>query len=774
MKLYKYPKAQTWKSLCQRPVMDSAKLEGVVKDILEAVKQNGDKALRDFSSRFDGFAAKSFLVSKSEFDVAEKKVNAKLKEAIQLAKNNIERFHASQKEKEKKITTANGVVCWRKSVAIEKVGLYIPGGSAPLFSTLLMFGIPAKLAGCIEIIVCTPPDKKGTISPAILYTAKTLEISKVYKVGGAQAIAAMALGTKSIPSVNKIFGPGNQYVTMAKMLVQQHGVAIDLPAGPSEVLVIADKTANPVFVAADLLSQAEHGADSQVMLISDDRKLISDVLREIEKQVKRLPRREIAIKSLKNSKVVLLKNLSDAVSFSNTYAPEHLILATENATELAVHISNAGSVFLGNFSCESAGDYASGTNHTLPTNGYAKSYSGVSLDSFVKKITFQQITEEGIRNIGPAIEQMASAEKLNAHKNAVTVRLTAIRKFPINQLTNQPVNLFLRENIINAKPYSSARDDFSGENKVFLDANENPFNTGYNRYPDPHQKALKEKISTLKNIPVKNIFLGNGSDEAIDLVVRAFCDPGDDKVIMCPPTYGMYEVAARINDVEVVKVPLTKSFQLDVKNLLATNAKMIFVCSPNNPTGNLIKKEGIKALLKNFRGIVILDEAYIDFSSESSMLSSLNEFSNLIILQTFSKAWGLAGIRLGMAFASEAIISTLDKIKPPYNISELTQQLALKQLENVARKNEVVSILREQRSKLIEKLSSAKSVLKIFPSDANFLLVKFNEPKIIYRFLLDNGIVVRDRSSVVDGCLRITIGTPDENQKLVELLNHKS
>jgi len=775
MKLYKYPKPETWKSLCQRPALNATNLEDAVRSMLNAVRENGDKAVSEFTSKFDGVTPKSILVSMAEFNAAEKKLNKPLKAAIQLAKANIERFHSAQQEKEKRIETTPGVVCWRKSVPIEKVGLYIPGGTAPLFSTLLMLGVPAKIAGCKEIIVCTPPGKKGTIAPEILYTAKLIGIDKIYKVGGAQAIAALCFGTKTIPIVDKIFGPGNQYVTMAKMLAQQHGIAIDMPAGPSEVLVIADASCNPEFVAADLLSQAEHGVDSQVILVSENERVLNSVMKEVERQLKKLPRKKIAKRALQNSKTILFKNLEQAITFSNSYAPEHLILATTNPETLAASVSNAGSVFLGNYSCESAGDYASGTNHTLPTNGFAKNYSGVSLDSFVKKITFQELTVEGIQNIGSAIEQMAEAEQLHAHKNAVTVRLNAVKKLPKIESKFNPEKLF-RTNVKNAKPYSSARDEFSGKDKIFLDANENPFDTGYNRYPDPHQHLLKEKIGKLKKISAQHIFLGNGSDEAIDLVIRAFCTPGEDKIIICPPTYGMYEVAAQINDIEVKCVPLDKNFQLDVDpvlNAATPDVKLIFLCSPNNPTGNLLKKETVKTVLNKFKGIIVLDEAYTDFSN-GSLLPDLSNYPNLIVLQTFSKAWGLAGIRLGMAFASEAIISVLDKIKPPYNISELTQQLALKQIDDEEKKNEAVKTLVAERKLLTDYFSKSKRTLKVYPSDSNFLLVKFKEPKKIYNYLLGNGIVVRDRSSVAEGCLRITIGTPEENQKMIDLLNRKS
>jgi histidinol dehydrogenase len=426
MKIIKYPEIDQWEAVSQRPLIDNSKIESIVSDILREVKENGDSALNKFREQFDKVAITEFEVTKSELINAENEVSDSLKVAIQLAKQNIEAFHSAQLQATKIIETTTGVNCWRKSVGIEKVGLYIPGGSAPLFSTLLMLAIPAKIAGCREVIVCTPPAKDGGIHPAIRYTAQLLGIEKIYKTGGAQAIGAMAFGTATIPKVYKIFGPGNQFVTKAKEMVQLNGVAIDMPAGPSEVLVIADESAVPEFVAADLLSQAEHGPDSQVMLVSNSNEMIQKVQSEIVKQLPALPRFEIAQKAMENSRSILFKSREDCIRFSNYYAPEHLIIASEKALEFADSITNAGSVFLGNYSCESAGDYASGTNHTLPTNGYAKNYSGVSVDSFVKKITFQQINSTGIKNIGPAIEEMAEAEELFAHKNAVTLRLKSL------------------------------------------------------------------------------------------------------------------------------------------------------------------------------------------------------------------------------------------------------------------------------------------------------------------------------------------------------------
>jgi histidinol dehydrogenase len=426
MKQIKYPGKDKWPALLERPAFEKDKFTKLVSDILMAVKDNGDDALLDYTEKFDGVKIDSLLVSKQELDNANAQISEELSIAIKLAKSNIEKFHTAQHISEPRIETTKGVSCWRRSVGIEKVGLYIPGGSAPLFSTILMLAIPAKIAGCDEIVLCTPPNSEGTINPAILYTANLIGVSKIYKVGGAQAIAAMAFGTKSVPKVYKIFGPGNQFVTKAKELIQQEGVAIDMPAGPSEVLIVADSTCNPSFVAADLLSQAEHGADSQVILLTDDENVIAKVTIELEIQLAQLPRVEVATNALKNSRSILFKSMEECIEFSNQYAPEHLIVASESSEQFIEKIINAGSVFLGNYSCESAGDYASGTNHTLPTNGYAKNYSGVSLDSFVKKITFQKLEKEGIKNIGPAVEVMAEAEQLFAHKNAVTLRLNEI------------------------------------------------------------------------------------------------------------------------------------------------------------------------------------------------------------------------------------------------------------------------------------------------------------------------------------------------------------
>lgn len=423
MKTIKYPAKQDWAAILERPTQTVDDIETTVNQIFDDVKRNGDAAVSKYTSMFDGVHLETLEVSSEEIEEASKSVANELKEAVQLAKSNIQKFHEAQKTEVVFKETMNGVSCWQEKRPIEKVGMYIPGGTAPLFSTVLMLATPANIAGCKEIVLCSPPNAEGKIANEILYTAKLCGVSKIYKVGGIQAIAALTFGTETIPQVYKIFGPGNQFVTVAKQLATKFGVAIDMPAGPSELLVVADDAANASFVASDLLSQAEHGKDSQVILVSTSEQLIAAVSEELEKQLQELPRKEIATSAIKNSTSILLENDEEALDLINEYGPEHFIVCTSNNDYYVEHVSNAGSVFIGNYTPESAGDYASGTNHTLPTNGFSKAYSGVNLDSFTKSITFQKITEEGIKNIGKSIELMAAAEGLQAHKNAVTLRL---------------------------------------------------------------------------------------------------------------------------------------------------------------------------------------------------------------------------------------------------------------------------------------------------------------------------------------------------------------
>ena len=427
MEKIKYPKLEILNDILKRPTQSIADIENTVNEIFSEIKLKGDSAVKKYTQLFDGISIDNLLVSNEEIASADKEISKELKEAISLAKVNIEKFHSAQKTDRITVETTEGVICWQEKRPIQKVGLYIPGGTAPLFSTVLMLAIPANIAGCKEIILCTPPDKNGKVNPAILYTANLCGVSKIFKIGGIQAIGAMTFGTESVPQVYKIFGPGNQFVTFAKQIATKHGIAIDMPAGPSELLVFADDTANTSFVASDLLSQAEHGADSQVILVTTSSKLMDAVEKEIEKQIALLPRKSIAEKAIESSKLILVENNAEAISLINEYGPEHFIVVSKDENFFLENIQNAGSVFIGNYTPESAGDYASGTNHTLPTNGFAKQYSGVNLDSFLKSMTFQKISEKGIQNIGNAIEIMAEAEGLLAHKNAVTLRLNSLK-----------------------------------------------------------------------------------------------------------------------------------------------------------------------------------------------------------------------------------------------------------------------------------------------------------------------------------------------------------
>lgn len=427
MKVIRYPERAEWTSLLERPHIDMTALYATVNTVLTDVRTRGDRAVLDYEEKFDRVSLSSLQVTEAEMEAAEQLVPEELKDALRQAERNIATFHEAQRFQGKKIETAPGVLCWQKAVPIEKVGLYIPGGTAPLFSTVLMLAVPARLAGCREIVLCTPPDREGRVNPAILHAARLAGVHRIFKAGGVQAIGAMAYGTETVPKVYKIFGPGNQYVMAAKQQVSLHEVAIDMPAGPSEVLIVADEKANPVFVAADLLSQAEHGADSQVLLVTTSDRMLERVREEVQVQLEKLPRRELAVRSLEHSKLILVHSMEEAMELANAYAPEHLILEVEDYTSLSEKVVNAGSVFMGAYTPESAGDYASGTNHTLPTSGYARAYSGVNLDSFVRKITFQELSPEGIRNIGPAIEKLASGEQLDAHKNAVTLRLLSLQ-----------------------------------------------------------------------------------------------------------------------------------------------------------------------------------------------------------------------------------------------------------------------------------------------------------------------------------------------------------
>ena len=783
LQTYINPSLSQWPLLTQRATDEDSVIENRVRAILERVRQGGDEALRAITAEIDGRSPESLQVSEDEFAEAAALVSDELKAAIRQAADNISAFHRAQQVPVVDVRTMPGVHCRRRVVPIRRVGLYIPGGSAPLFSTILMLALPAQIAGCEEIVLCTPCDRlTGKVNPVVLYTAQLCGVHTIYKLGGAQAIAAMAYGTESIRRVYKIFGPGNRYVTKAKQMVSAQGTAIDMPAGPSEVMVMADATAQPAFVAADFLSQAEHGPDSQSILVCNSQELAIQVESEISRQLALLPRADIAARSLENSRIVVFDDVDTMIDFANDYAAEHLIIAMNDAWSVADRITAAGSIFVGHYSPESAGDYASGTNHTLPTMGLATAYSGIGLDSFMHAITYQELTQEGLGALGNTIIQMAQAEGLDAHANAVKVRtrlnppceggLGAPRcQDSLPHREGWGGSSLVRPNIAALKPYSTARDEYKGTIGIYLDANENPFENGYNRYPSTTLKGqVRATIAAKKGVAPSRLFLGNGSDEAIDLLFRIFCRPGVDNVISIAPTYGMYSVCAAINDVEYREVMLGDDFALPVDELLAAadaQSKLLFVCSPNNPTANAYSREQLITLVRQFPGIVVVDEAYIDFSSVSSMVELIDTYPNLVVLQTLSKAYGLAGLRIGLAMAHERIISIFEQVKYPYNIGADTLALAQRLLE--ADITPQVQTLITERERVAEALSRLPYVEKVYPSDANFLLVKVERSRELYDYLITRELIVRDRTRTpgCEGTLRITIGTPEENDRLI-------
>jgi histidinol-phosphate aminotransferase len=831
MKIIINPPVDQWKEILERPADRGEATEVKVSAMLLDLHQSGWDAVCRMSENLDGYVPEPALVPEEEVRKAGDRLPEDLKQAIRLAANNIRKFHQSQIREPEPVVVSPGITCYRRWVPVERVGLYIPGGTAPLFSTVLMLAIPARIAGCREIVLCSPGDREGKIHPAILFAASWCGVDRIYRLGGVQAIGAMAYGLGPVPAVDKIFGPGNTWVTRAKQLVTRDGVAIDMPAGPSELMIVADDSADPAFLAADLLSQAEHGPDSQVLLVTSSWELAEQVHQHTERQLARLPRKDIAAKSLAKSRIIVLNDENAIIGMVNRYAPEHLILATLDYPEIASRITNAGSVFLGAYSPESAGDYASGTNHTLPTSGYARAYSGLSIEAFMKVISFQELTPEGLASIQPAISSMARAEGLEAHARAAEVRIEEMRKqqadgkaghhlieylnplnllYPLNILDPEnkinPLNLIdqllpekrddnlpnpglmslIRPNITALVPYSSARDEFAGREGIFLDANEHPVDNGLNRYPDPRQTALRNRVASIKGVDPGWLFLGNGSDEAIDLLIRIFCEPGRERILTLSPTYGMYAVCAAIQDVPVDRVLLNPDFTLDVTRVLESirfDTKMIFLCSPNNPTGNQIPVEDIRFLAVRFNGIVVVDEAYIDFAGGVSALTLLDECPNVVVLQTFSKAWGLAGVRLGMAFGRPELVRVMNKVKYPYNVNVLTASAVenvlvrlsegLKQgKQNERQIGPDVRMILTERIRLADRLKRIPAVQKVYPSNANFLLVRFDDPKGTYRYLSDNGLIVRDRSTqpLCEGCLRITVGTPEQNDKLIDLL----
>ena len=765
-------------SLTERRGARDPRLEETVEQIMAAVRKSGDEALGEFTRRFDGCLPRPFLVDARTIHDAGKALTPELKGAIETARRSIRKFHAyNQAGEGDGIQTLPGVECFQKRVPIDRVGLYIPGGTHPLFSSLLMLGIPAALAGCRDVVVCTPPDASGAVHPAVLYCAGLLGIEWVFRVGGAQAVAAMAYGTESVPAVNKIFGPGNDFVTEAKMQALRDGVAVDMPAGPSELMVLADGEARPGFVAADLLSQLEHGRNSRAVLISLDREKVDAVHGEILGMVQSVDVNDFVRENLGHTTLMYVDSEERALRILNEYAPEHLSLAVSDPERWVEGVRNAGSVFLGACAPEAVGDYASGTNHTLPTGGYAKSYSGITVDSFRKTISFQRLSPRGLREVARTVELMAEAENLPMHARSVALRRRSLDEETPGSM--MAVDLLARH-VRNLEPYSCARAQVTRKDDILLDANELPVSLvrgeAFNRYPDPLQKALSTRVAAMESRKPEEVLLGNGSDELIDLLVRGFCLPGKDKILVTPPTYGMYAVCARGLGVGVLEAPLKTGFSLDVEALLRLVSeecvKLIFLTSPNNPTGNLLETRDILDVARSSGAVVVVDEAYIDFSRDPGLAARIGEFPNLFVLRTFSKSWGAAGIRVGVLYGDAGVLEVFRKIKAPYNISGPNQAALERVLDQRSERTRVITQLVAERDLLARNLDGLDCVARVYPSQANFLLVEFKNCLEVFAHLSRCGLRVRDRSDLPGcaGCLRISVGMPEQNRRLLERL----
>ncbi|MBU6379203.1 MAG: histidinol dehydrogenase [Gammaproteobacteria bacterium] len=774
---------------------DRAQLVELVRGTIARVRTEGDAALLDYARRFDGGAPINLRVPREEIDAAVDGLGNDARAALQRAIDNVRRFHLAQRTPPIDIETAPGVRCERILRAIDAVGLYVPGGSAPLPSALIMSAVPAAIAGCQRRILCSPGTRAGRIDPVILATARLCDVDEVFAIGGAQAIAAMAYGTETIPKVHKIFGPGSAWVTAAKQLVADdpHGAALDLPAGPSEVLVIADDSADARFVAADLLAQAEHDPLSQAILLTTSHEFAKEVRSAALGFVDSLSRREILRQSLARSRMLVLPDLDTAFAVSNDYAPEHLILHVREARRWLARVTTAGSVFLGPWSPEPMGDYCSGTNHVLPTYGYARAHSGLSVADFQRRITVQELTPRGLAGLGPTAGTLARLEGLDAHALAVDLRLqhADIRALaavdPLSEGGGIDAVLALARPAIRAlKAYEHAAWNPRYER---LHANESPWPPlatdagdsapALNRYPEPQPAALVSALAALYAVAANSLLVGRGSDEIIDLLTRAFCEADRDAVIICPPTFGMYAVAAHAQGARVLEIPLTPTFTPDlpaIETAISQGAKILWLCSPNNPTGNVLATAEVERLLNVARGrcLVAIDEAYAEFSTAPSWSLRLQAFPHLVVLRTLSKAHGLAGSRIGTLLADPAIIALLRKIIPPYAIAASSAREALLALQEGAlavTRARIAELIRE-RARLALALATSPQITRVWPSEANFILVQCEDAAQVMQRLLATGLMVRDFSgrSGLGAALRITVGTPTQNTRLIAAL----
>lgn len=743
----------------ERPsIANNEALKSTVKNIIAGVRLKGDAEIKRLTKLYDKVDTD---LMNTDMDVT---VDQDIATAIDTVIRRITAYN--QNVPQPQTLMSDGVKLTRIYRPIKRVGLYIPGGSAPLISTLMMLAIPAKIAGCPLKIMCTPPNAFGEIDPLLIYTAKRCGIEKIYKVGGAQAIAAMAYGTETIPKVDKIFGPGNAWVTEAKARVAQdpQGAAIDLPAGPSELVVIADQRANPTFVAADLLSQAEHGPDSQVFCLTDCSEQAERISAEVRRQLNQLKRQAIAERALINSRIILVDSIKKAIAICNDYAPEHLSLQIENPECVLAQITSAGAVFVGDYTPETLGDYVTGSNHVLPTYGYAKTYSGLQISDYFTSISVQQASYTGLKSLGDVAMTIAAIEGLDAHRLAVAVRLNDA---PL-QNDAAPRNdgaQFVRQDLQAFTGYQSAN---KRNGDIFLNANESPWDDNVeitvkniNRYPAPPIE-LGEKLAQRYQIDPEQLCLTRGSNEAIDYLIRLCCLPGDE-IILCPPTFGMYGVCAKLQGVSIREIPLLDNFALNMPALENAQAKILFLCSPNNPTGNCIDMDDVVRLCQKFNGLVIVDEAYIEYAESKSCIREINNQDNLVILRTLSKAYGLASARIGAVISNPALITWLNKILPPYRLSSSATQVAMQVVEQSNR--ERIQITIQQRELLQKELKRLSIVRTIYPSEANFLLVEFQQS--VEEALAKTGFIIRQ--SMPNAC-RISVGTPQQNLALIARL----
>lgn len=756
-----------------------------VRQVVDDVRRRGDAAIVDAALRFEGSCPSEFAVSPEEIEVALSEVGSAAVESMRRAIANVERVHRAQLSREIIVESSRGVRITTVQRPIEVVGLYVPGGLAPLPSSLYMTAIPAAIAGCARRVVCSPPSQNGRIHPAVLAAAALSGINEVFAVGGAQAIAAMAYGTESIPKVDKIFGPGSTWVTTAKQLValDPHGAAIDMQAGPSEVMVIADESARAEFVAADLLAQAEHDPSAMSVLLTTSKSLADRVRQLAISKVEELSRKKILESSLERSQIFVVADVGSAIRLANHFAPEHLIMQVDEANEWVSSIKTAGSVFLGEWTPEALGDYCTGSNHVLPTNGFARAVSGLSLTDFQRRMPIQEATPYGIAGLGPTAITLANLEGLDAHAYSVQVRLESLPHTSEDESISDhgvPVRKAIRELL----PYQHAEWN---PQLIRLHANESPVEPTFegisfppsNVYPEPQPKNLVEAFASAYGVPVESILLTRGSDEGIDLLTRAYCAPTADAVIVSPPTFGMYSTAAEINETAVFEAPISAELTLDIPLIeqgLDRGARIVWICSPNNPTGGIIPQEQVDAVLQSARGrsLVVVDEAYIEFSGSPSWVARVAQHPNLVVLRTLSKAHGLAGIRVGVVVAHQDVTNILRRMVPPYALTAPSIAMALAALSpsglaaTRARCNDVVN----ERLRLSSQLSRSSLVKRILPSAANFILVETDQPKEVMDRLVEVGIAARDVSGRgrLGGAVRISIGTATSNDAVIMAL----